>query len=537
MRSFGRLSGVLLPLFSLRSRTDLGIGDFGGLPGLFAWMQAAKQRMLMLLPLLPTAPGDSSPYSCRSAFGLNPLFIDLEQVPEHRALGGEASFSEDERRKLDEARRSPRIRYDLVFPLKYGALRRAFDRFEQEHGSKNDARAQEFSAYCREQADWLDSFALYTAISADQQQRAWWEWPAELRDRNPEALAKEKDRLAREVRYQQWLQWVAETQWRNVREQAKAKGVLLCGDEPFIIGQDSADCWANPTLLRRDARLGVPPDDFSADGQDWGLPYFDFARMQRDDFAWLKFRARKSAAYYDTRRVDHAVGYFRQWIRDQETPKGRFIPRDEALHPMLGERNFKLLSEEAGIIAEDLGVIPPYVRQILTRLQIPGYRVMRWERDGLQYRDPRQYPTLSLATTGTHDTSTLREWWETAPDEERQAVAKVYVELQPHGAPRAAHPRGARGADRRGDELRERSGDPPLAGPARHERPDQPPRLDRRDELVVPDLPERGVPARGPGDEARRGVDREAHRTGPALEAEHSVHPANSFLAPRADRG
>src|SRR5207248_3306424 len=247
----GRLSGVLLPLFSLRSRGDFGIGDFGSLDGLFDWMAAAKQRLLMLLPLLPTAPGDSSPYSTRSAFGLNGLFIDLQALPE-----------------------------------------------------------------------FIDAVSLCTAISADQQQRPWWEWPAGLRDRDPKAIAAEKSRLAREVMFHAWLQWVAETQWEKVRARARAKGILLCGDEPFIIGQDSSDTWSNPRILKRDARLGVPPDDFSATGQDWGLPYFDFAEMEKDGYAWLRFRARKAASYYDVRRVDHAVGYFRQWIRDEKNPVG-----------------------------------------------------------------------------------------------------------------------------------------------------------------------------------------------------------------------
>lgn len=429
MTSFGRLSGILLPVFSLRSRRDFGIGDFGAFDGFFTWMQAARQRMLMVLPLLPTAPGDTSPYSTRCAFGLNPLFIHLEWIPEFTSAGGESALTEDERRMLAEARGAPRIRYDLVFKLKGAAFRRAFDVFEDQQWRTKTERARALEAYQREQADWLDAYALYSAISADRNLQAWWEWPDALRDRSPEALRTERERLSREVLYHSWLQWVAETQWQKVREQAKARGVFLCGDEPFIIGQDSSDVWANPQILRRDARLGVPPDDFSATGQDWGLPYFDFERMQKDDYAWLKFRAKKAASYYDVRRVDHAVGYFRQWIRDEQTPKGRFIPAEEAKQKAYGEKHFKLLASFAGIIAEDLGVIPKWVRKTLTELGIPGYKVMRWERDEMTYRDPHQYPKLSLATTGTHDTDTLREWWEGAPDYEREAVARVYPEF------------------------------------------------------------------------------------------------------------
>ncbi|QDE71317.1 4-alpha-glucanotransferase [Myxococcus xanthus] len=429
MSTPGRLSGLLLPLFSLRSQTDFGIGDFGALEGLFSWMKAARQRMLMVLPLLPTAPGDPSPYATRSAFGLNPLFIDLQRLPEFTAAGGEAALSDAQRAQLTEARSAPRVRYDLVFPLKDAAFARAFDVFEAQHWAPQSERAKAFRQWRDAQGEWLESYALFTAISEQEDRRPWWEWPEPLRTRQPEALAQKSRELERRVRYHAWLQWVAEQQWNEVRTQARAQDVLLCGDEPFIIGQDSADVWAHPDILRRDARLGVPPDDFSATGQDWGLPYFDLAAMEKDDFAWLKMRAKKAASYYDLRRVDHAVGYFRQWIRDAQTPTGRFIPPDEESHRRLGEKTFRLLSEGAGIVAEDLGVIPPFVRHILAELKLPGYRVMRWERDDNHYRDPRQFPAVSLVTTGTHDTDTVAEWWEGAGDHERQAAARSWPEL------------------------------------------------------------------------------------------------------------
>src|SRR5580704_5644412 len=129
----GRVSGVLLPIFSLRSKTDFGIGDFGALPALFRWLAAANQRLLMVLPLLPTAPGDSSPYSTRSAFGLNPLFIDLEAIPEFAEAGGLAALSAPERARLEEAKAAPRIHYDAVFASKGTALRHAFHQFEAAH--------------------------------------------------------------------------------------------------------------------------------------------------------------------------------------------------------------------------------------------------------------------------------------------------------------------------------------------------------------------------------------------------------------------
>lgn len=429
-----RLSGILLPLFSLRSRSDFGIGDFGSLDGFFHWLALGGQHLWMMLPLLPTAWGDPSPYSTACAFGLNPLFIDLQPLIDQHGL----TLTEKERADLAAARRSPTVRYDLVVPLKGAVLRRAFDAFEKEPTAA-------FEVFCANKRAWLDDYALFAALSGEQQRRAWWEWPPELAGRLPAALDAARTRLAREVRFAQWEQWVADVQWRKVRVQAEARGVLVCGDEPFIIGQNSSDCWCQPKLLRRDGRLGVPPDEFAADGQDWGLPWFDFAAMDAEGYAWLKFRAAQAATYYDLRRVDHAVGYFRQYVRDEKVPRGRFIPDHEPLQAALGEKNFRYLSEAAppppgqpsAIIAEDLGVIPKFVRSVLEALKLPGYKVMRWARDDGRYQHPHHYPVVSLVTTGTHDSETLREWWTIAAPWEREAVCRTFPELHSFQPPPA----------------------------------------------------------------------------------------------------
>jgi 4-alpha-glucanotransferase len=427
----GRISGVLLPLFSLRSRTDFGIGDFGAIGGFLDWLRDGQQRMWMMLPLLPTAPGDTSPYATRSAFGLNPLFIHLDDVPEFAEAGGVGALSAEDRKKLDEARAAPRIRYDLVIPLKMAALRRAFERFHEREWASGSERARAMQAYVAAEKEWLEPYAVFCAISDDQRHLGWWDWPQPLRDAASPAVAKERERLGKDVLFHQWCQWVADQQWERVRALARERGVLLCGDEPFIVGQQSADVWANPGLLRRDARLGVPPDAFSADGQDWGLPYFDFAAMEKNGYAWLRFRGKNAAEYFDLRRVDHAVGYFRQWIRDAKTPKGRFVPAEEAAQKVLGRKLFELFLESGtGIVAEDLGVIPDWVRATLSELELPGYKVMRWERNEKVYRDPKKYPKISLVTTGTHDTETMKEWWEAAPSGDRAQVAEVYKDLE-----------------------------------------------------------------------------------------------------------
>lgn len=422
----GRTSGILLPLFSFRSQNDAGIGDFGGFGGLFEWMRAAKQRLLMVLPLLPTAPGDPSPYSTRSAFGFNPLYIDLSQLP------GASDFTADERASLVAARAAPTVQYDRVFPLKAAALERAFAWFEKK------VHPGEFDSFRKDQREWLDTYALFVTISEQHEHKPWWEWPEAFAKRDPKTLEDFTKQHERRIRFHAWLQFVADQQWTKVRAQAKASGVLLCGDEPFIIGKDSADAWAFPHLLRCDGRLGVPPDDFAADGQDWGLPWFDFDAMEREGYRWLRYRARMAAAAFDVRRVDHAIGYFRQYIRDDRTPRGRFVPEGEEAQRALGEKHFRLLSEGAGIVAEDLGVMTPFVRRTLDELKLPGYRVMRWAREDGVYANPRQYPAVSLVTTGTHDTEMMREWWQGAQQWEREAVCRTFPELHRFSPPGAA---------------------------------------------------------------------------------------------------
>src|SRR5260370_12577847 len=171
MPALGRTSGILLPLFSFRSATDFGIGDLGAVEASFAWMNAARQRVLMLLPLLPTLPNDSSPYATRSAFGLNPLFIDLSRVPCFSESGGLESLSASDRERLTEARESARVRYDLVVPLKNSVLLRTFHSFHAFHWLPQTPLAKEFLDYCQREAWWLSDFSLFAAISESQAYR------------------------------------------------------------------------------------------------------------------------------------------------------------------------------------------------------------------------------------------------------------------------------------------------------------------------------------------------------------------------------
>ena len=206
--------------------------------------------------------------------------------------------------------------------------------------------------------------------------------------------------------------------------------VALFGDFPFMVCTDSADVWARQHLFRFDATVGVPPDAFSATGQDWGLPVYRWDVMERDDHRWLRQRARRSARLFHGYRIDHLVGFYRTFSRPIDSAHGSFDPAAQQDQLALGERLMAIFAGcGARIIAEDLGVVPDFVRASLTKLAIPGYKVFRWEREwkrrGEPFCDPAEYPALSVATTGTHDTDPIATWWDTAPADEREAFARL----------------------------------------------------------------------------------------------------------------
>jgi 4-alpha-glucanotransferase len=197
-----------------------------------------------------------------------------------------------------------------------------------------------------------------------------------------------------------------------------------------MVSGDSADVWARQDEFRLDASVGVPPDAFSETGQDWGLPVYRWDVLTERDCDWLRLRARRNAALYDGYRVDHLVGFYRTYFRPHDGGEPQFTPPDEPSQLEQGERVLGVFREPGTeIIAEDLGTVPDFVRASLTRLAVPGYKVFRWEREwetpSQPFRDPRNYPAVAVATSGTHDTEPMVIWWEAAPRDEREAVLDI----------------------------------------------------------------------------------------------------------------
>jgi 4-alpha-glucanotransferase len=395
-----RQAGICIPLFSIRSRRSWGIGEIGDIPEIGKWMRAAGQSVLQILPLNELAPGESSPYSALSAMAIDPQFISMWM------LSPEAGIEEFDRDAVEAIRRTPRIDYQRVRDVKMRALRACFDRFHRDEWLRDSIHAHTLRSYVAREAWWLHDYSLYRAIRASEEERPWMEWPESLRDRHDEALRVCAGELSREMLFRQYLQWIAQDQWQAARQ--ATEGVEILGDFPFMVTRDSADVWSRPQDFLLDAQVGTPPDAFSETGQEWGLPPYNWEILQEKNFDWLRMRARRMRELYDGFRIDHLVGFYRTYVRPFDGHPPYFSPADVPQQLSLGETLVGLMMETgADVSAEDLGTVPDFVRQSITRLGVPGYKVLRWEPES-----PPTYPPRSVAMTGTHDTDALAVWWE-----------------------------------------------------------------------------------------------------------------------------
>ena len=402
-----RRSGISIPLFSLRSQRSWGIGEFGDVPAMAEWLNAAHQSVLQILPLNELAPGETSPYSSLSAMAIDPQFISIGMLEDG------AMFEEVWRDEIEAVRQAPRIDYRRVRDLKTRALRACFDRFYQTEWLLETPDADELRSYVAREDWWINDYSLYRAIRAHEGEKPWTEWPEPLRDGHAAALIEAGSELSREVLFYQYVQWIADDQWQFARR--AAEGVEILGDFPFMVTCDSADVWSRRQDFLLDAQVGTPPDAFSETGQEWGLPPYNWDEVRRNDFAWLRARARRMTELYDGFRIDHLVGFYRTYVRPLDGRPPYFSPSAEEDQTALGEAIVRIMGETgADISAEDLGTVPLFVRQSIARLGVPGYKVLRWEPD-----NPRMYPPLSVAMTGTHDTEPLVVWWESLSINER----------------------------------------------------------------------------------------------------------------------
>ena len=408
-----RASGLLLHVTSLPS--PYGIGDVG--PAAVAWvdrLHEAGQRWWQALPLGPTGYGDS-PYQSLSSFAGNPLLISP------------AWLIEDGLVRATDCKGGPfaptTVDYEAVKRFKDALLDTAWTSFRG--GARSDLR-REFEHFGQEHAHWLDDYALFQALKARYDGVGYLEWPDELIRRTPAALDRARRELASQVDRVRFAQFVLFRQGARLKAHARAKGVRLIGDLPFFVSPDSSDVWANPELFLLDPTsrprvvAGVPPDYFSAQGQRWGNPIYDWDALAARGYRWCIDRMRALLAHVDAIRLDHFRGFAAAWHIPAEAPtaqSGRWMPGP-------GAAFFAAVDKALGglpFVAEDLGVITPDVAALRDAFAIPGTRVLQFAFDGHADNPylPENYVANTAVYTGTHDNPTTRGWYEELPDAER----------------------------------------------------------------------------------------------------------------------
>jgi len=400
-----RCSGILLHPTSLPGR--FGIGELG--PGADLWLETLNrmgQRIWQVLPLGPTGYGNS-PYQSLSSFAGNPLMISFD------ALVRDGVVSPNDLRMLPEFR-DDCVDFGSVIEIRTAFLHQVARRFlSQCDASPLVARA--FEVFCEREQDWLDDYALFIALKADQGGKCWTDWPRDLALRDPGAIAQAFASLEAEIEEVKVLQFFFHRQWNKLHLNAKQLGIHLIGDMPIFTAHDSADVWANRELfhLNPDGTAkfvaGVPPDYFSVTGQRWGNPLYDWDKHIATNFAWWKTRLKKVLTQVDVLRIDHFRGFAAYWEipGDEETAvNGRWVnaPGDALFDALKADMG------EAPIIAEDLGLITKDVVELRDKHGFPGMRVMQFAfgADALaEDYIPENYPDESVAYTGTHDNDTV----------------------------------------------------------------------------------------------------------------------------------
>ncbi len=445
-----KLAGVLAPVFALRGANDLGVGDAGALKEFISWAARHDLRVVQILPVNETG-SDNSPYNLLSAMALEPSTIET-----HPAALPDLTPEDFERittKHRVEALREGPVQYAKVKDLKRDLLYAAFRNFRSRRGSKE--RTQAFAAFEKAHADWLPDYALHRAlVSWHEESEVSTKWPREQRSPTAarlwlESLTPSSRRQVRDyIRFHAYVQWIACTQWLEVRAHAEREGVALMGDVPVGVSLFSADVWRDAEIFDLDRSSGAPPEKvFKSDpftekwGQNWGFPLYHWERMAADNYAWWRRRLRLHMSIFHLLRVDHALGFFRIYSfpwRPERNAEFTDLTPDEAAkltggelphfvdfdddtgehrehNRAHGEKLFRMLVEEIGhhrLIAEDLGEVAPYVRPTLQQLEIPGFKIPQWERQGDRLAPGSEYQRLSLATYATHDHPPLRVHWE-----------------------------------------------------------------------------------------------------------------------------
>lgn len=420
-RRYAREAGVLLHPTSLPSK--YGIGDLGREAYAFVdFLASAGQKIWQILPLNPVGYG-YSPYQSPSAFAGNPMLISLDQLMEAGWLSAQDV-------RLPFADEGTAVDFERVWTFKEKCLRRAWQTFRQQP-------SDDYAAFCREEADWLDDYALFEASKANADGAAWMDWTPVLKRREKPVLAAQRIRLAAEINFVKFQQYIFTRQWQQLHRYAQSRHIRIMGDMPLFIAQDSADVWSQQALFelegsgRAASVAGVPPDYFCRTGQLWGNPQYRWSAMAADHYAWWVRRFRKLFSLVDIVRIDHFRGFESYWEIDghaQTAENGRWVKGP-------GKEFFDAIEAALGrlpIVAENLGVITDEVEDLRSACGFPGMKVLEFELGlNARRRVGMAAPENSIVYTGTHDNNTVIGWYTKDIDAEQAITVASLLGADP----------------------------------------------------------------------------------------------------------
>ena len=401
-----------------------GIGSMGQAAFDFVdFLKKAKQTYWQILPINPPGYGDS-PYQAFSTFAGNPYLIDLEQLVDCGWLRRE------ELAGIKWGERDDQVDYSVMYTQRLRVLRMAWNRFRKEPPA-------DVAVYIAQEQVWLDEYVLFMAVKAHFGDGPWTEWPLDIRLHQPEAMAHYRALLQDEIEFQCFMQYCFHVQWQRLRSYAHENGIRIIGDIPIYVPLDSADVWSHPenfqlTRTRRPRVVaGCPPDGFSANGQYWGNPIYDWDRMEQNGFSWWMDRLHAAGQNFDVVRIDHFRGIESYWsipavnrtARKGEWVKGPGMKLIRAIQKNCPDTEF---------IAEDLGFLTPEVQQMVQESGFPGMKVLEFAFDPREPSNylPHKYEENCICYTGTHDNETLVQWCE-GLDANSDAYARDYLHIGP----------------------------------------------------------------------------------------------------------
>ena len=435
---FERNAGILMPVSSLPS--PYGIGTFGkDAYDFVTFVKECNHKYWQVLPLGPTTYGDS-PYQSYSAFAGNPYFVDLDMlieagfllksevisrdwgdgivpvnVSEDDAVNGRFGTYRDG--NIGDERY---VSYEKIYNNRFDILRIAYNRFKAACAESKKTLAKglplykQFDNFVKDNADWLEDYALFMALKSHFNNVSWGEWETDIKFRKPEAMSRYEEQLSDDIGYWKFIQFEFYLQWNALKQYANSNGIEIIGDIPIYMGYDSVDVWANQGEFQLDENLtpikvaGVPPDAFSDAGQKWGNPLYDYDKMEANGFSWWRKRMAASAKLYDVIRIDHFIGIVKYYTIPADMPDAR----QGEYRQGPGQKLLDVINESIGdkkIIAEDLGVEVPEVAKILKENGYPGMKVLEFAFGGDRKNPhlPYNYTQNLVCYGGTHDNETL----------------------------------------------------------------------------------------------------------------------------------